>query len=432
MVNILNFGGGAFVGTAYMLGSLLAFDQVLVLPNGFSEKKSFFDYATQAGVSFDELEFRCDEVIGSMPSRVSSGLDDCVSKTFSVAQGISGGSLLAWSVLGEVPLAHLTKSVLEFDARIYFNFKKSDIKDFFSAAPLAVSNLAFGVAESLFSFASSGSNGDFSAYLFRNFSKLLFDSARSIKNDLPSGIFSGDGLEQYVCELSKKHDKLSVNFSDFEAAKKHLIIIAERLNYVRRVKEQGLHESEVYFGINPYTDVSVSKAIRASCSLPFILKPAQWYDAVLKKNFQLVDGGASKTIGFRKINELYPNSKVWVLFNPIVPHESSVSNVFDLAEQVLRKMIYNRKCVVWDRLEEDIKAKTLLFGSDSEFRKSLFAWPDMKEALWHGYWHGLESIRKRYDEFSAKLLSANLDLVPKNLIDKYIVRNNQRKQVYGC
>ena len=73
MTNILNFGGGAFVGTAYMLGSLLAFDQLLVLKDSSKRRKSFFDYVDDAKVSFEDIGARVDDVLKVMPQRVLAG-----------------------------------------------------------------------------------------------------------------------------------------------------------------------------------------------------------------------------------------------------------------------------------------------------------------------------------------------------------------------
>ena len=433
VTNILNFGGGAFVGTAYMLGSLLAFDQLLVLKDSSKRRKSFFDYVDDAKVSFEDIGARVDDVLKVMPQRVLAGAEDSVSKFFDVGQGISGGSLLAWSVLGSIPLAHLVKSVLEFDARVYFHFENGDLGKMIAGISPVLSNLAGKSAGAVVDlFGLPFSNKSAGKYLFDVVGDFVFDAGRSIKGFLPSGIFSGEGLEKYVENLAY-HSNLPLFFDDFRKLGRHLIIIAERLNYVQHMQDDGAHETEVFFGMSPYeANVSIARAIRASCSLPGLVRPVDWYDSKMGRDFQLVDGGVSKTIGFRKINGLYSGAGVWVVFNPIIPHESRTDNVLDLPEQILRRLIYNRKCAVWDYLEPDIKGKVILFEGDTEFKKSLFAWSDMKEALWRGYRCGLEQVAAKYDEVASKLSCAGLSLASERLLSEYICANKDRRERYGC
>lgn len=435
-VNILNFGGGAFVGTAYMVGSLLAFDQCLVVPEmgaGFS-RKSFFDFVNDAGVSFADIETRIEEVFAAIPSSVSSGSTDVVSKAFSVAQGISGGSLLAWSVLGGVPLVHLARSVLEFDARVYFDFASNSHKWFKAVAPIVAKSLGCSLSAALqfAAFPLSGKRLD--EFLFDVGSELFLSVVRGAKEHIPSGLCKGDALEQYVEDVARRHVGLSLDFRDFARQQKKLIIIAERLDYLQRMMANvEWHETEVYFGLQPYDELSIAKAIRASCSIPGLMEPLDFYDPVLKQQVQLVDGGVSKTIGFRKIKELYGSGvNVWVVFNPIVPQEEPVTNVVDVAEQTFRRLIYNRKCAVWDRLEDDIKDRVILFEGDSSFMPGLLAWPDMKHALWHGYWHGIEQLRDNYEGIKEKLERAGLSLVHSRVLNIYFEKNLGRKEVYGC
>ncbi|MBI4141281.1 patatin-like phospholipase family protein [Candidatus Woesearchaeota archaeon] len=433
-MNILNFGGGAFVGTAYMVGSLLAFDQCLVAPEvgvGFS-RKSFFDFVDEAGVSFNDLESRIDDVFAVMPSSVASGSEDVVSKVFPVAQGISGGSLLAWSVLGDVPLVYLARSVLEFDARVYFDVGSNAgawLKALFPVVVNSAGCCSIAAAKLLSAPFGKKKLGE---CLFDIASECFFGVARSARMHFPSGFCKGGALENYVKDIASHHPGLSLNFNDFERRQKKLIVIAERLDYVEHMEAEKWHETEVYFGISPYDKMPIEKAIRASCSLPGLMEPLDFYDPVLKQNVQLVDGGVSKTIGFRKIKEVCPGAGVWVVFNPIVPHEEPVTNIVDVAEQILRRLIYNRKCAVWDRLEPDIKERVILFEGDSSFMSGLLAWPDMKKALWHGYWHGVEQLRSRYDCVKAKLERAGLSIAPHRILNIYFEKNLGRKEVYGC
>lgn len=434
-MNVLNFGGGAFVGTAYMVGSLLAFDQCLVVPEtgaGYS-RKSFFDFVDDAGVGFNNLESKIDEVFAAIPSNVASGAQDVVPKAFSIAQGISGGSLLAWSVLGGVPLVHLARSVLEFDARVYFDVRSNAGAWLKAVVPIAAKSVGHSI-RALAKLAGVPLNKKkLDESLFEIGSELLFGVARSAKEHIPSGLCKGDALEHYIENIAKRHPGLALDFRAFERQQKKLIIIAERLDYVEHMEVDKWHETEVYFGLGQYSDVQIQKAIRASCSIPGLMEPLDFFDPVLKDKVQLVDGGVSKTIGFRKIKEVYgDDAKVWVVFNPIVPQEEPVTNVVDVAEQTFRRLIYNRKCAVWDRLEQDIKDRVILFEGDSSFKPGLLAWPDMKQALWHGYWHGVEQLREKYDCVKEKLERAGLSLVPSRVLNIYFEKNLGRKDTHRC
>jgi len=260
----------------------------------------------------------------------------------------------------------------------------------------------------------------------------LLNSARSAKEHVPSGLCKGDALEKYVADIARGHVGLSLDFRDFARQQKKLIIIAERLDYVQHMEAPSPHETEVYFGLENYDDVPIQSAIRASCSIPGLMEPFDFYDPVLKYRVQLVDGGVSKTIGFRKISDVCgDNAGVWVVFNPIVPQEERVTNVVDVAEQTFRRLIYNRKCAVWDRLEPELKKRVILFEGDSSFKPGLLAWPDMKQALWHGYWHGVEQLREKYDCVKDKLERAGLSIVPHRVLNIYFEKNLGRKEVYN-
>ncbi len=302
-----------------------------------------------------------------------------------------------------------------------------------AVAPIVATSLGYG-ARAVAQFAALPFCGKkFDKGLFDVCSEFFLSVARGAKVHIPSGFFSGDALERYVEDVAHRHVGLSLDFGDFARQQKKLIIIAERLDYLEHMLDDvKWHETEVYFGLPQYDKISVAKAIRASCSIPGLMEPLDFYDPVLKCDVQLIDGGVSKTIGFRKIKEVCPDAGVWVVFNPIVPQEEYVSNVVDVAEQTFRRLIYNRKCAVWDRLEPDIRERVILFEGDSSFKPGLLVWPDMKQALWHGYWHGIEQLRSNYDSVKEKLCRANLSLVHSRVLDIYFEKNLGRKESYGC
>ena len=65
-----------------------------------------------------------------------------------------------------------------------------------------------------------------------------------------------------------------------------MVVIAERLNYVELINDDlPVHESEVYFGVEPYANEDIARALCASCCIPALVKPVEWYDPVIKKDF---------------------------------------------------------------------------------------------------------------------------------------------------
>jgi predicted acylesterase/phospholipase RssA len=115
---------------------------------------------------------------------------------------------------------------------------------------------------------------------------------------LPSGLYTGDGLERYVRTILSGPDRTD----DFRLLRNELYLAATDLDTCERI----------VFGAEGWDDVPISKAVSASGALPMIYKP------VKVKDRELVDGGIVSTTNVDIAVEA--GAKFIVVVNPLVPY----------------------------------------------------------------------------------------------------------------
>jgi NTE family protein len=115
---------------------------------------------------------------------------------------------------------------------------------------------------------------------------------------LPSGLYSGAGIEQYVRAALTDPDRTD----DFRLLEPELYLVATDLDTCERV----------VFGANDWDDVPISAAVRASTALPMVYKP------VKVKDRELVDGGIVSTTNLDIAVEA--GAKFVIVVNPLVPY----------------------------------------------------------------------------------------------------------------
>jgi predicted acylesterase/phospholipase RssA len=115
---------------------------------------------------------------------------------------------------------------------------------------------------------------------------------------LPSGMYSGAGIEQYLCAVLNDPDRTD----DFRLLDPELYIVATDLDTCERI----------VFGANEWDDVPISRAVSASAALPMVYKP------VKVKDRELVDGGIVSTTNLDIAVEA--GAKLVVVVNPLVPY----------------------------------------------------------------------------------------------------------------
>ena len=129
------------------------------------------------------------------------------------------------------------------------------------------------------------------------------DVVLSLAEALPSGMYSGSGIEDYVRTVLSDPDRTD----DFRLLDNELYLAATDLDTCERI----------VFGANDWDDVPISKAVRASTALPMVYKP------VRVKDRELVDGGIVSTTNLDIAVEA--GAKFVVVVNPLVPYVNDFS-----------------------------------------------------------------------------------------------------------
>src|SRR3954466_1746524 len=124
------------------------------------------------------------------------------------------------------------------------------------------------------------------------------DIVLGLAEALPSGMYSGAGIEQYVRAVLTDPDRSD----DFRLLDPELFVVATDLDTCERI----------VFGANDWDDVPISTAVRASTALPMVYKP------VKVKDRELVDGGIVSTTNLDIAVEA--GAKLIVVINPLVPY----------------------------------------------------------------------------------------------------------------
>jgi NTE family protein len=124
------------------------------------------------------------------------------------------------------------------------------------------------------------------------------DVAVGLAEALPSGLYSGQGIERYVRAVLSDPDRTD----DFRMLTNELYLAATDLDTCERI----------VFGAEDWDDVAISTAVRASSALPMIYKP------VKVKERELIDGGILSTTNLDIAVEA--GAKFIVVVNPLVPY----------------------------------------------------------------------------------------------------------------
>jgi predicted acylesterase/phospholipase RssA len=115
---------------------------------------------------------------------------------------------------------------------------------------------------------------------------------------LPSGLYTGEGIERYVRTILSDPDRTN----DFRLLEPELYLAATDLDTCERI----------VLGAQGWDDVPISTAVQASGALPMIYKP------VKVKDRELIDGGVLSTTNLDIAVEA--GAKFIVVVNPLVPY----------------------------------------------------------------------------------------------------------------
>jgi NTE family protein len=129
------------------------------------------------------------------------------------------------------------------------------------------------------------------------------DVVLGLAEALPSGLYSGAGIEQYVHAVLGESGRTD----DFRLLERELYVVATDLDTCERI----------VFGADDWDDVPISTAVRASTALPMLYKPTKVRDR------ELVDGGIVSTTNLDIAVEA--GAKFVIVVNPLVPYVNDLS-----------------------------------------------------------------------------------------------------------
>jgi predicted acylesterase/phospholipase RssA len=138
----------------------------------------------------------------------------------------------------------------------------------------------------------------------------MIDIGVGLAEALPTGLYSGSGLSEYVEEALSAPERVN----DFRLLENELYLTATDLDTCERI----------VFGEESWSDVPISKAVECSTCLPLVYKPVDL------KGRQFVDGGIRSTTNVDIAVE--KGAKFIVVVNPLVPYvndfEKTIPTVF--------------------------------------------------------------------------------------------------------
>jgi NTE family protein len=126
----------------------------------------------------------------------------------------------------------------------------------------------------------------------------VMDVVVGLGDVLPSGMYSGSGVERYMRTVLSDPDRSD----DFRLLQNELYLAATDLDTCERI----------VMGADGWDDVPISSAVRASTALPMVYKP------VRIKDRELVDGGIASTTNIDIAVEA--GARFIVVVNPLVPY----------------------------------------------------------------------------------------------------------------
>jgi hypothetical protein len=129
------------------------------------------------------------------------------------------------------------------------------------------------------------------------------DLAIALADALPSGMYSGKGIEEYLRTVLSDPDRTD----DFRLLQNELYLAATDLDTCERI----------VLGAEGWDDVPISTAVRASTALPMVYTPTT------VKDRELIDGGVVSTTNLDIAVEA--GAKFVIVVNPLVPFVNDFS-----------------------------------------------------------------------------------------------------------
>lgn len=237
----------------------------------------------------------------------------------------------------------------------------------------------------------------------------LASSFERLKQTLPSGILSGEGIEDFLRSILSAPGRTN----DFRQLKKHLVLVATDLDSGESIR----------FGEVGLDDIPISKAARASAAVPGLFPP------VKINGRYVVDGVLRKTLHA----SIALDYGVDILFclNPIVSYNAKIRHgpgklaaggLLIVLSQTLRSIIHSR--VERGISKYDVlypQSDILLFEPDQQdaemFFTNLFSTTTHRRMCENAYQHTRAMLWKNREEIEKKLSRHGMHLKKSILLD---------------
>jgi len=243
----------------------------------------------------------------------------------------------------------------------------------------------------------------------------LMDVFMGLADNLPSGLYTGAGIERYLHEVLSEPGR-SDNFGDLAC---ELYLTATDLDTCERV----------VLGVDGADDVPISTAVRASGALPMVYAPVNVHDR------ELIDGGIVSTTNLDIA--IQAGAKLVVVINPIVPFVNDFSStvttlhgkrprrVSDMGFAQIGYQVF--KLVAHQRLHELAKSweerypgvDIVLIEPDPTdelmFQTSMMSFTSRVEIARHGFESVTKKLAGEYDRYSDVAERHGLDISAKRV-----------------
>jgi NTE family protein len=227
----------------------------------------------------------------------------------------------------------------------------------------------------------------------------LMDIVVGLAEALPTGLYSGSGLSDYVEEALSLDDRVN----DFRLLDNELYLTATDLDTCERI----------VFGEEGWSDVPISKAVECSTCLPLVYKPVDL------KGRQFVDGGIRSTTNVDIAVE--KGAKFIVVVNPLVPYvndfEKTIPTVFGqrvrrvsdmglpaIANQTFRLIAHQRLHQAVEQWQEKYPGVDIVLLEPEPNDELMFGTPIMDysrrlQIAKHGFETVTATLAKDYDRY---------------------------------
>jgi len=246
-------------------------------------------------------------------------------------------------------------------------------------------------------------------YLQRGGKSTLANSFERMKEALPTGIFSGIGIHEFMAAtFSAPHRS-----NDFRKLTRRLILVATDLDSGESIK----------FGLAGFDDVPISKAAQASAAVPGLFPPVE----INGRHF--VDGALRKTL--HASIALEQGIDVLICLNPMVPYNAKImygpgklarGGLLAVLSQALRAIIHSRVEIGMANYAISFPGTDILLlepgAEDADmFFTNLFSTSNRRRMCENAYQNTRAMLWQRREEIDRKLARHGLRLTRSVLSD---------------